>query len=65
MEAVIGDDETEVPAAAERLVDVVTDVVTRTGAETLHERETIVFARQSDRSWLAVHEHRSPVPAVD
>jgi ketosteroid isomerase-like protein len=25
------------------------------------ERETIVFARQGDGSWLAVHEHLSPI----
>ncbi len=30
------------------------------GEETLHERETIVFARQDGGSWLAVHEHLSP-----
>jgi ketosteroid isomerase-like protein len=42
--------------------DVVTDVETRAGPETLHERETIVFARQDDGSWLAVHEHLSPAP---
>jgi uncharacterized protein (TIGR02246 family) len=42
--------------------DVVTDVVTRAGVETLHERETIVFARQSDGGWQAVHEHLSPAP---
>lgn len=48
--------------AAVFLHDVVTDVVTRAGAETLHERETIVFARQSDGRWLAVHEHLSPAP---
>jgi ketosteroid isomerase-like protein len=29
----------------------------------LHERETIVFARQDDGRWLAVHEHLSPDPA--
>jgi ketosteroid isomerase-like protein len=40
--------------------DVVTDVETRAGAETLRERETIVFARQGDGRWLAVHEHLSP-----
>ena len=28
----------------------------------LHERETIVFARQDDGRWLAVHEHLSPAP---
>ena len=42
--------------------DVVTDVVSRAGSETLHERETIVFARQGDGSWLGVHEHLSPAP---
>ena len=26
------------------------------------ERETIVFARQQDGGWLAVHEHLSPAP---
>jgi uncharacterized protein (TIGR02246 family) len=44
------------------LHDVVTDVMTRAGAETLHERETIVFSRQSDGRWLAVHEHLSLAP---
>ena len=29
------------------------------GEETLHERETIVFAREEDGRWLAVHEHLS------
>jgi uncharacterized protein (TIGR02246 family) len=48
--------------AAIFLHDVVTDVMTRAGAETLHERETIVFSRQRDGRWLAVHEHLSPVP---
>jgi uncharacterized protein (TIGR02246 family) len=42
--------------------DVGTDVVTHAGAETLRERETIVFAHQGDGRWLAVHEHLSPVP---
>ncbi len=28
----------------------------------LHERETIVFRRQADGRWLAVHEHLSPSP---
>jgi uncharacterized protein (TIGR02246 family) len=28
------------------------------------ERETIVFQRQRDGSWLAVHEHLSPMPDV-
>ena len=30
-------------------------------AMTNHERETIVFARQPDGRWLAVHEHLSPL----
>lgn len=30
--------------------------------ETTFERETIVFARQDDGTWLAVHEHLSPDP---
>ncbi len=29
---------------------------------TNHERETIVFARQPDGRWLAVHEHLSQLP---
>jgi len=35
------------------------------GGETMtnHERETIVFARQNDGRWLAVHEHLSATPA--
>jgi len=51
--------------AAVFLHDVITDVTTRAGAETLHERETIIFARQSDGRWLAVHEHLSPAPSTD
>jgi len=37
----------------------------RIGGEeaTTDERETIVFARQPDGSWLAVHEHLSPTAA--
>ena len=35
---------------------------TNAGEETLLERETIVFSRQADGSWLAVHEHLSPDP---
>ena len=31
----------------------------------LSERETIVFARQDDGRWLAVHEHLSADPAGD
>jgi len=35
------------------------------GAEesTAEERETIVFRRQEDGAWLAIHEHLSPAPA--
>jgi ketosteroid isomerase-like protein len=44
--------------------DVETLISTRSGEETLHERETIVFARQEDGSWLAVHEHLSPAKSV-
>jgi ketosteroid isomerase-like protein len=40
--------------------DVRTRVSTHAGEETLHERETIVFAREEDGGWLAVHEHLSP-----
>ena len=32
------------------------------GDETVRERETIVFAREQDGAWLAVHEHLSPDP---
>ena len=35
---------------------------TNAGEETVHERETIVFARQSDGKWLIVHQHLSPQP---
>ena len=46
------------------LHNVVTDIVSRAGPETLHERETIVsFVRHSDGRWLAVHEHLSPTPS--
>lgn len=37
-----------------------TQVRTNAGRETVEERETIVFARQPDGRWLAVHEHLSP-----
>lgn len=30
--------------------------------ESLDERETIVFRREDDGRWLAVHEHLSPTP---
>ncbi len=33
-------------------------------AETLNERETIVFSRGADGQILAIHEHLSPVPAA-
>jgi ketosteroid isomerase-like protein len=37
--------------------------VTSAGATSvLHERETIVFHRQDDGRWLAVHEHLSAAP---
>jgi ketosteroid isomerase-like protein len=38
--------------------------VTLEGAQTeQRERETIVFRRQPDGRWLAVHEHLSPAPS--
>jgi ketosteroid isomerase-like protein len=43
--------------------EVSTTVETLRGAETLAERETIVFERMGGR-WLAVHEHLSPLPAA-
>lgn len=39
-----------------------TEIETNEGPETLHERETIVLARQPDGRWLAIHEHLSPMP---
>jgi ketosteroid isomerase-like protein len=44
--------------------DVETLISTRTGKETLQERETIVFSHQEDGTWLAVHEHLSPAGGV-
>jgi Ketosteroid isomerase homolog len=44
--------------------DVETRVATNAGAETVHERETIVFARSEDGTWPAVHEHLSPRTAA-
>jgi ketosteroid isomerase-like protein len=41
-----------------------TTVATHEGEDVLHERETIVFARQDDGRWLGVHEHLSPAPGV-
>ena len=40
--------------------DVETRVSTHAGEETLHERETIVFTREENGTWIAVHEHLSP-----
>ena len=37
-----------------------TTVSTRAGQEELHERETIVFRRDGQGRWVAVHEHLSP-----
>ncbi len=39
-----------------------TTVSTRAGRSVLQERETIVFRRDDDGGWLAVHEHLSPAP---
>ncbi len=39
-----------------------TTVTATGGTSVLHERETIVFRRQDDGRWLAVHEHLSPAP---
>ncbi|MFF2365348.1 YybH family protein [Streptomyces sp. NPDC058122] len=44
--------------------DVETRVATNAGEETVHERESIVFARSEDGAWLAVHEHLSPRTAA-
>ncbi|MGV9853747.1 nuclear transport factor 2 family protein [Streptomyces sp. NPDC003442] len=41
-----------------------TTVSTTAGAETTHERETIVFRRQTRGHWLAVHEHLSAAPGT-
>lgn len=35
---------------------------THAGVADTHERETIVFQRQADGRWLAIHEHLSPAP---
>ncbi|WP_436534172.1 YybH family protein [Actinoplanes sp. HUAS TT8] len=40
-----------------------TVIRTGEGPESLDERETIVFRREPDGRWLAVHEHLSPSPA--
>lgn len=58
----------------DQLVQVVDDVAVFThrvsthaliGGEevTTEERETIVFRRETDGRWLAIHEHLSPTPA--
>ncbi|MEO8476876.1 MAG: nuclear transport factor 2 family protein [Actinomycetota bacterium] len=39
-----------------------TRIATNAGEDTVHERETIVMARQADGRWLGVHEHLSPRP---
>ncbi|MBU3865657.1 nuclear transport factor 2 family protein [Streptomyces sp. 4503] len=41
-----------------------TTVSTTAGEETTHERETIVFRRQTPGHWLAVHEHLSAAPGT-
>jgi len=37
-------------------------VQTRLGMEERHERESIVYVRQTNGTWLAVHEHLSRAP---
>ena len=39
-----------------------TTVSTGGSEDVLRERETIVFCREDDGRWLAVHEHLSPAP---
>jgi ketosteroid isomerase-like protein len=41
---------------------IATRLRTATDDEEASERETIVFARQEDGAWMAVHEHVSPAP---
>ncbi|MGN6300778.1 MAG: YybH family protein [Angustibacter sp.] len=41
-----------------------TTVRTGEDEESLDERETIVFRREDDGRWLAVHEHLSPTPTA-
>lgn len=41
---------------------IVSRIRTHDGVDESRERETIVFARQDDGEWLAVHEHLSPAP---
>lgn len=40
-----------------------TRISTNDGEDTVHERETIVMAKQADDRWLGVHEHLSPQPS--
>ena len=40
-----------------------TRIATNEGEDTVHERETIVLAREAEGRWLGVHEHLSPQPA--
>jgi ketosteroid isomerase-like protein len=41
---------------------IVSRIRTHAGVDESRERETIVFARQADGKWVAVHEHLSPAP---
>jgi ketosteroid isomerase-like protein len=41
---------------------VLTNVMMNDGEAEQRERETIVFRREPDGRWLAVHEHLSPAP---
>jgi len=41
---------------------IVSRIRTHDEVDESRERETIVFARQDDGEWLAVHEHLSPAP---
>jgi ketosteroid isomerase-like protein len=50
------------PGAAVFSHRVLTRSTSRDGGLETDERETIVFQRQPDGSWLAVHEHLSPTP---
>lgn len=45
--------------------DVATSIEVDGTAETLHERETIVFVRDETGAIVAVHEHLSPTPAAN
>jgi len=42
---------------------ILTRISSHEGEVETDERETIVFRRQPDGTWLAVHEHLSPTPA--